>query len=243
MRTAYRLAASSFGVVALLALLRVINLSRMPVDHFSMYAQDEFNPVILLLGGAGHMSVALALVLLVTFKLASDLRQQAGLDSLTGLMNRRSFEQESQRLLARAIRGIEPVAVIMIDVDHFKRVNDVYGHQAGDEVLRRLAQLLQSVVRSGDCLARYGGEEFCLMLGDTDEAGAALLAERIRQLYAELQVEWRGQLLQGTLSAGAADLRSADDDVATLIDAADQALYRAKYAGRNRVVLASVSTV
>jgi len=239
LKTAYNLAAVSFSFVALVSLLRALNILLKPTEEISLFAQGNVNPVLLVLGGLSQLSISLALVLLITFRLVSDLREQASHDSLTGLLNRRSFENESRRLLARAARTGETLAVIMIDVDYFKRINDVHGHQAGDEVLRQLAALLQSIVRSEDCLARYGGEEFCVLLTGTGESGAAQLAERVRRLYTELQITWKNELLQSTLSAGIADSLDIGINLNALVEAADQALYRAKNAGRNCIALHS----
>jgi diguanylate cyclase (GGDEF)-like protein len=237
LKTAYNLAAASFSFIALMSLLRALNILLKPAEEISLFAQGNVNPVLLVLGGLSQLSISLALVLLITFRLVSDLREQASHDSLTGLLNRRSFEDESRRLLARATRTGEPLSVIMIDVDFFKRINDVHGHQAGDEVLRRLAALLQSIVRSEDCLARYGGEEFCILLTGTGEQGAAHLAERVRLLYSELQIHWKNEVLQSTLSAGIADSFNNGMNLAALVDAADQALYLAKKAGRNCIAV------
>ncbi|MFZ6744913.1 GGDEF domain-containing protein [Undibacterium sp. JH2W] len=239
LKTAYNLAAASFSFIALMSLLRALNMLSKPAEGVTLFAQGDINPVFLVLGGLSQLSISLSLVLLITFRLVSDLREQATHDSLTGALNRRSFEDESRRLLARAIRTGDAMSVIMIDVDFFKRINDMHGHQAGDEVLRRLAVLLQAVIRSEDCLARYGGEEFCILLAGINEQGAALLAERVRLLYADLRVPWKGDSLQCTLSAGVADSLLVGTDLSTLVDAADQALYRAKNAGRNCIALHS----
>ncbi|MFZ6639586.1 GGDEF domain-containing protein [Undibacterium sp. TC4M20W] len=237
LKTAYRLATVSFAFIALMSLLRALNMMSKPAQEISLFAQGDVNPVFLVLGGLSQLSISLSLVMLITFRLVSELREKASHDSLTGLLNRRSFEDESRRLLARAIRTGEPLSVIMIDVDFFKRVNDVHGHQAGDEVLRRLAALLQTIVRSEDCLARYGGEEFCILLTGTGEQGAAQLAERARLLYSELQINWKNEVLHSTLSAGIADSFNNGMNLTALVDAADQALYRAKKTGRNCIAL------
>ncbi len=236
LKTAYRLAAGSFAFIALMSLFRAINLTHMSGEKIRLFAQGDINPVFLILGGLSQLSILLSLVLLITFRLVSDLREQATHDSLTGLLNRRSFEDESRRLLARAARTGDTLSVIMIDVDFFKRINDDHGHQAGDEVLRRLAALLQSIARSEDGLARYGGEEFCILLNGTGKA-AAQLAERLRMQYAQLQIPWKDRTLQSTLSAGIADTRHCGLEISALVDAADQALYQAKNAGRNCIVL------
>ncbi|MFZ6757060.1 GGDEF domain-containing protein [Undibacterium sp. Ji50W] len=239
LKTAYGLAAASFSFIALMSLLRAMNIYLTPAEGIRLFAQGDINPVFLILGGLSQLAITLSLVLLITFRLVRDLHEQASYDSLTGAMNRRRFEDEASRLLARAVRTGEPLSVIMIDVDFFKRVNDHYGHQAGDEVLRRLARLLHAVIRSEDCLARYGGEEFCILLVGTVERGAAQLAERVRLLYAELHIDWKNDILKSTLSAGVSDSLTVGADLTALVGAADHALYRAKNAGRNRVALHS----
>ncbi len=236
LRTAFVFATSSFAFVAIIGLFRIYYLYQTPSESVTFLSQGAINPMFVMLAGLGYMSIALSLVLMAVFKLASDLREQASLDSLTGVLNRRSFEQESARLMARALRTGEPLAAIMIDVDFFKRINDLHGHQAGDEVLRQIAALLQSVTRKEDCLARYGGEEFCIMLSGTNEAGAVLLAERIRLLYLALRIQWNNEILKGTLSAGVADSRAFGANLSAMVGAADMALYRAKNEGRNRTV-------
>jgi diguanylate cyclase (GGDEF)-like protein len=122
----------------------------------------------------------------------------------------------------------------MADVDHFKQYNDTFGHPAGDEVLKKVARILQTTAREVDCACRYGGEEFCLMLPETSATGAAILAERICERVAA--AEFPGQKI--TLSIGVASLPSNGDTPDAVIAAADEALYQAKREGRNRVVQA-----
>lgn len=231
LRSAYRLASATFALFAVLALARAALLL------FAPAALADVHPLAFLAGCLVQMANSLALALLITYRLSDDLRRLAALDALTGLLNRRSFEQEAGRMLARAARSGKPVALMMVDVDFFKAVNDVYGHQAGDELLCRGAALMQSVVRSGDCLARYGGEEFCILLSGVGEDQAALLAERLRAAYAAMRVGWQGNDLQATISIGIADSARVGVALTALVAAADLALYRAKVSGRNRVML------
>ena len=167
-------------------------------------------------------------------------------DALTGLYNRRYFQDRLTNEHARSTRHSRPVALMMLDIDHFKRVNDTYGHQTGDDVLRAVSQLLINQTRTIDVVARYGGEEFAALLPETPFDGALLLAERLREHVALLQLKPRGQddpnasvppgPLQVTISVGLAMLdREVMPTPDQLVATADAALYAAKHGGRNRV--------
>jgi diguanylate cyclase (GGDEF)-like protein/PAS domain S-box-containing protein len=171
------------------------------------------------------------------------LRALAGQDSLTGLANRRAFDEALAREHLRSRRDETPLGLIMIDVDHFKRFNDLYGHLAGDDCLRCVgAAIGEAVLRPGDLAARYGGEEFAVLLPDTDEAGAAVTAERIREAILGLQIRHAANLNEVvTISAGVASLTCADIEADRVIEAADRALYCAKDSGRNTVARASAA--
>ncbi|HBH39045.1 MAG TPA: sensor domain-containing diguanylate cyclase [Curvibacter sp.] len=161
------------------------------------------------------------------------LTELATTDSLTGLHNRRAFEHALKLELAIAERRLTPLSLLIVDVDHFKQVNDQYGHPAGDKVLQTLARQLSAVARSIDVVARIGGEEFAALLPNTDTAGALAVAERMRVLVAE--ADWTGMPI--TVSIGTATLQRNETGVG-LKERADQALYAAKEGGRNRVVQA-----
>ncbi len=156
-------------------------------------------------------------------------------DSLTGLFNRQTLNEELQRALARAMRGQRPLAILMMDLDHFKQVNDRHGHLAGDACLHHAAQRMQQRLRSGDLLARFGGEEFVAILCDTDLPGARDLAEHLRDDLARHPCRHAGQSIGLSLSIGICACIPDDTDGERLLQRADQALYRAKAAGRNRV--------
>jgi diguanylate cyclase len=156
----------------------------------------------------------------------------AAADPLTGLANRRAFNAELDRALARAARRAEPIALILLDVDHFKSVNDTWGHQIGDEVLRDVARTLSSTVRAEATVARHGGEEFAVLLPDCGTGDALLVAERLRGAVARVTVRDTSPI---TISVGVAVLGPTIRTAAQLLDAADRALYAAKRAGRNRV--------
>ena len=157
-------------------------------------------------------------------------------DGLTGLTNHRTFQQKFAEMLERAARHNHKVALLLCDVDHFKKVNDGYGHPIGDEVLRRVARVLQEVPRKIDIPARYGGEEFAVLLDNVDVAQAKSVAERIRIEIAKIVVETEKGPLSVTESIGVAAFPEDGRDRALLIERADLALYHAKHTGRNRVV-------
>jgi diguanylate cyclase (GGDEF)-like protein len=167
------------------------------------------------------------------------LRRQSTVDELTGLYNRRYFDETLRRELFRAERKRAALAVVMIDLDHFKRMNDTYGHEAGDIVLREVGRVLRDGVRRSDIACRYGGEELVLVLPECDAAAAARSAEAIRTAIAALELHHGDTLLpEVTASFGIAMWPANGDDAATLLQAADRALYAAKHAGRNRVCTA-----
>ena len=168
-----------------------------------------------------------------------ELTRQAARDSLTGMLNRRSFLVEFERELARVRRGGTVLSVAMLDLDHFKRLNDLHGHPAGDEVLRSVAARMQESIRQPDILGRYGGEEFALLMPDTDADMAMRVAERIRLAVQMGGVEWNGQRLSITLSGGIAAFAVHGVTADALIAASDAALYEAKRAGRNRILQAA----
>jgi|WetSurMetagenome_2_1015567.scaffolds.fasta_scaffold08944_6 diguanylate cyclase (GGDEF)-like protein len=156
-------------------------------------------------------------------------------DSLTGLLNRRGFLEAGDGALVRARRSGKPLCVVISDIDHFKAVNDAYGHAAGDAALKQLAAALRSSVRAQDAVARWGGEEFILLLPDTGKAGAAKVAESLRAAVAELPINYEGKSVALTLSLGVAEHDPTRNFEETIGDA-DAALYQAKDNGRNRVV-------
>jgi two-component system cell cycle response regulator len=158
-------------------------------------------------------------------------------DSLTSLFNRRYFDIHIKQMVDRVKASNKVMSVLMLDVDHFKEVNDTYGHQAGDAVLKMLSGVLQDQFRVTDLIARYGGEEFVVLLGNIGGEEALKIAERIREVVENkgFVVPGREEVLEQTVSIGVAELAS-DDDVEKLIARADRALYKAKNSGRNRVV-------
>lgn len=168
-----------------------------------------------------------------------ELERLAVRDGLTSLVNRRGFDERLDMELSRAIRDQQSMALIMIDVDHFKRFNDTYGHQLGDECLRQVASALaMAVQRPADLVARYGGEEFAVILPSVDQAGAHAVANRIRQCVGALAVPHMGNEGLGVVSVSvglACGIPARDMKGKDLITLADRALYQAKNAGRNCV--------
>ena len=200
------------------------------------------NPSLLFTDSGKRLATALAeqiALALANLRLRETLREQSIRDPLTGLFNRRYLEESLEREIRRATRSQRPLSVLMIDLDHFKRFNDTFGHDAGDALLRELGQLLQTKVRGSDIACRYGGEEFSLIMPDATPATALERAERIRKSAKGLDLKHAGQALGAvTLSVGVAAFPEHGDTPFLLVRAADQALYRAKAAGRDRVLLA-----
>jgi diguanylate cyclase (GGDEF)-like protein len=162
-------------------------------------------------------------------------------DPLTGLLNRRALMEALEGELARALRYGGELSLVLLDVDHFKSINDRFGHSAGDEVLRRLGDVLGHSVRCVDAVGRYGGEEFMLVLPQTPLRGAQVFAEALRLRIAQVVFESVPETV--TVSVGIAGLDPNAGSAKALIDAADRALYRAKRSGRNRVVAAVTAVV
>lgn len=203
-------------------------------------ALPEANAWLLMLSFVASGTLALLFVLLVNFRLAEKLRAEAVRDPLTGALNRRGFEDRSSRLMALSAQLGQSVTVLVLDIDHFKNVNDQHGHQVGDLVLKALSALVHRAKRETDLFARLGGEEFCLVLPGTDVPGARVFAERLRHSFEVLEIDTGSRFLRCTMSIGvayasAAMLQSQRVDLVDLLHQADEALYEAKRAGRNRL--------
>ena len=167
------------------------------------------------------------------------LREQATTDPLTAMANRRTLLDALGRELERSSRLGSPCAVLFVDLDHFKRVNDVHGHAGGDAVLRQAAAAMRSILRPYDLVGRYGGEEFVVVLPGCDATGARMAAERVRAAVASMSVLVGGKSVPVTCSVGVAvSAAGGERDRDALLAAADRALYQAKGAGRNRVMMA-----
>jgi diguanylate cyclase (GGDEF)-like protein len=162
------------------------------------------------------------------------LQQLARTDRLTGLNNRGYWEECLAHEFARHRRYQSSAALVMFDIDHFKKVNDTYGHPAGDKVIQAVAEVVREQMRDTDYAGRYGGEEFVILLPDIDSAGAHIFAERLRLRIAALVVSHEEQQIRFTVSLGVADLSVPMDEYKQLIERADQALYASKKGGRNQ---------
>jgi len=165
----------------------------------------------------------------------------ATIDDLTGLVNKRAWLVRLEETTQLAARHEFPTSVLLLDLDHFKAINDTYGHLAGDYVLAALGECIQQHLRRSDVAGRYGGEELAVLLPHTPEAGALIIAERLRNAVEQLQLQWNGERVAVTVSIGTASLpqpvaQTPEDLVVDIFARADQALYQAKRQGRNRVV-------
>ena len=169
-------------------------------------------------------------------RLQEELQQQATTDGLTGLTNRRHFLELAHNELKRAVRLNHPMAIALIDIDHFKSINDALGHAAGDQALLAFTKICQNKIREIDIFARFGGDEFVLLLPETSFEQAYKVVERIRLLLATQPINLGGRLVSTSISSGISTLSSVHENIDTLLSQADQALYRAKEAGRNQVV-------
>jgi diguanylate cyclase (GGDEF)-like protein len=155
---------------------------------------------------------------------------------LSGALNRRRFEELADLERRRAQRSGAPMSLMLLDIDHFKRVNDQFGHAAGDAAIRMLAKVCKATLRPGDLFGRWGGEEFVIAMPETNAAGAVKAAERLRELLAAARFDANGKPRAITVSIGVAGLQRDELSVDHAIARADRALYRAKEEGRNRVL-------
>lgn len=201
--------------------------------------------------GIGIMLEALTLAFIISHRIKiledirssqDELKRQASTDPLTRLHNRRFFFSEADDLLVAARRNRAPLSLLIIDIDHFKAVNDTHGHACGDEVIVKLAETLKEHSRSNDLVARFGGEEFVMLLPEVNLQQAGIVAERIRKATSMLQVHAGPDTpVRVTVSIGAAEIDPAAETVETAIARADGALYQAKHGGRNQVNTASAN--
>jgi len=198
---------------------------------------------VLFLGGIFVFFVGqLALKTINYIKDLAVLKQESITDALTGLRNRRYFDQRISEEVALSTRYKLPLTLMLIDVDHFKKVNDTYGHTVGDKVLQTLSKIIQNVVRDSDIVARYGGEEIVIITPNTTKEEAAILAERLREKVEQTKVATIAttqEVVQVTISIGLCSLSPIITDKEALLEESDQSLYLAKKHGRNRVVVSN----
>lgn len=194
--------------------------------------------------GIGIMLEALTLAFIISYRIKiledirasqDELKKQAATDPLTRLYNRRFFFSEADYLLELARSGRTPLSVMVIDIDHFKQVNDTYGHGVGDQVIVSMAQTLKKFSRSKDLIARFGGEEFVMLLPETGLEEATGCAERIRVAIENLRTTLEDNEINCTISLGIAAVDVSNESIESALNRADKALYEAKHTGRNRI--------
>jgi diguanylate cyclase (GGDEF)-like protein len=211
----------------------------MPLALFQAIAVDNIvlaRTIAFGVHSCAYLLVAIGFLASVLVEYQQNLAHMATEDPLTRLLNRRGLEDALQVSLARAARAGTPTAAIMVDIDHFKKINDSFGHDTGDQVLRAIAASLQRLSRAVDVVARTGGEEFLMILPDTDVPAARVLAERIRGAIGDHPLVVEQQRIPVTVSLGVAGIQG-DVDLDTLAAEADRAMYLAKRGGRNRVAV------
>ena len=238
LRAADYLTAGLFALSALPMLLRAaveIASYRFDVEPTRAFARTLF-----FVTGSGLPLVGtIGFLLMCNDRINEQLSRLAMLDPLTGVFNRRTFEERAQHVIAAAARESRPLSLLAVDIDHFKSVNDEFGHAGGDEALRLVVALMQETLAEGQILSRIGGEEFAVLLPGMDEDEASVTAERLRRHLERSPVDVDGRELFLKISAGVATLGSERETLAMLLRAADRALYAAKRAGRNRVATSS----
>ena len=238
LRAADWLTGGLFIVSAIPMLLRaLIELAAPLIDAEPARA---FGRNLFFLTGSGlPMIGTIGFLLMCNDRINDELKRLAMLDPLTGVFNRRTFEERAQHVIAEAERGLYPLSLLAVDIDHFKRVNDEFGHEGGDEALRLVVALMQQTLAEGQILSRIGGEEFAVLLPGADEDEASAIAEGLRCHLESHAVDVDGRGLHLKISVGVATLEPGLENLSTLLRAADRALYAAKRAGRNRVTTSS----
>ena len=217
------------GVAVPMKVMRqVAGFVKLESDSAGAFGPDEVRTV--------DLYATMAALSLENIRLFESVHRQATHDALTQLHSHRAFQQRLQEEILRSGRSQTPLALIMCDVDHFKRYNDQFGHQAGDQLLRTLASILASFARPVDFAARYGGEEFALILPNFVRSEAVALAERIRARVAEEPFVFQGAPTHATMSLGVAAFPTDAMTASQIVRVADERLYRAKHGGRNQVV-------
>ncbi|MGR5411196.1 diguanylate cyclase [Vibrio astriarenae] len=222
-----------------------------PVSHGNqfMYQDVVFTPLKSLCGGVSHIAIQIndvsetahhKIYLNTTNKQLSELSRK---DGLTNLFNRVSWEQSLQKEFERMLCAMQPCSLVMFDIDHFKKINDTFGHHVGDEVIRATARTLKKSVRKSDVCGRYGGEEFTVLLPDTCAEQAELFAERLRENIEKTSVEHEGQKIRFTISLGVCQYHTEFKSHIDWLNSADEALYRSKDGGRNQSQVFSFEAV
>lgn len=234
-----RLVMAAMGLQTVVLLVRGASSASRAMGAQNMLQADAIQILTFVSAFASLLVASLGFIFMHKERADEANRRLAALDELTGVANRRSIIAALDRDVSRAIRTREPLAVMMVDIDFFKHINDTHGHLAGDQVLRNVVDVIRHRIRAQDIVGRYGGEEFMVLLCDTTLQGARQLAEQLREAVQASFCPWNGERLAVTVSVGVFGGRlEPGDGWDQLIHAADQALYRAKQGGRNRVEIA-----
>lgn len=206
-------------------------------EHYlTLYSQVNF-----IFHPGAFSGLGLFTVLIVADDLADRMRRLAITDQLTGVFNRRGFEEQSRKMFSLAKQKKMPITIVVADIDHFKSINDSYGHGVGDEAIKSFADLLQMGIRESDVLGRVGGEEFVILLPNTELESAIKLVERVREEVATTPVQCEKENITMTASFGVAQFGVNAHSMREILANADGALYQAKNAGRNQVIAYSPS--
>lgn len=207
-----------------------------PVQHLAEWTLNHLTFLGCMLS---VLAINFGFISMVNARMAELLVYSAGHDWLTGMLNRGNLEKCAELLTAKGLKAKQTQAMFLMDLDHFKLINDTYGHLFGDKVIQMFAKLAKENMRDIDLLGRYGGEEFCIIMPNATETEAQMVAERIRRKYEKMVIMFDNNPVKCTVSAGVCDSSQMGGDFKDMFSAADRALYVAKEAGRNRVVLFS----
>jgi diguanylate cyclase (GGDEF)-like protein len=236
LRTAYWFTGLMFCLMALVFLIRGVGAMLADDAVFQAMSQWPLNKFTFFVGTIFQLCTTFGFVLMLNYKLVERMRHMAGEDWLTGALNRRSLEDAAIRMEANCQRFNLGIAMLLIDLDHFKQINDRYGHQFGDQVLAEFARIVNGSIRAGDLFGRYGGEEFCILLPNTSEEEALVQADRLRLAFEADMAVFLNKRLDCTISVGVSESSQVGMGFNQLFAAADRALYAAKQRGRNCVV-------
>lgn len=207
------------------------------LSHVGILGQTEFYDALAMYASiVAGVTLTVSMIILTNERINQKLEDQATRDPLTGALNRRAFTTASAPYLSSLRRRELNLAVVVLDIDHFKKINDQYGHALGDQILQEFVTLAHNTLRESDLFARYGGEEFVILLHDTNQEQAILVMERLRETYAGKAIHAGDDRISVTFSAGICCAAGpVQVDLETMLEAADRAMYRAKEAGRNRL--------